>query len=138
MVFYHGNCQTDFEIDPLKRSRYGFPALFLTTSIDLARQYALWHYRQTWANGGGLVYQIKLEKVWFDVCEWGGCSSYTPDFRNKIQAWQKIGHAGLWIQNVSDTPQKKVYAPLLSDILVVYNVANIKSITLLESGITRL
>jgi hypothetical protein len=137
MIFYHGNCIADFEINRFKDSRYGFPALFLTTNIELARLYALWHYRQTWAHGGGMVYEIEVNIGFCDVTDWGGHNSYTPDFRNKIRYWQQCGHSGLLLQNVVDYPHKSLRVPLLSDILVVYKLDNIKQIILSESKITQ-
>lgn len=137
MLYYHGNNEKDFTVNPHKNARYGFPALFFTPNIDLARLYAVHHYRKTQRHGGGFVYAIELPDTLACTRDWQNQSTHTPQFKNLI-CQAATGHIDLLqIKNCLDYPSKELRLLAISDILVCFDTQIITEIgmNLIESGI---
>ncbi len=116
--YYHGT-SLGFQLSKARKSRYGFWALFFTDQVELAKNYAKFHSLSSLKNKGCLI-EIEppsISKVFDLKYE----STYTADFRRLILAEKKLRTKVLLLKNTLDSPSLKRFAPMSSNILVVYD-----------------
>jgi hypothetical protein len=133
MKVYHGNCINNFTINRFQNSRYGLKALFATPNIELARLYAVYHYRQSYQNAGGYIYSFDIDDEFF-LLDYQGKLSYTSEFRRMI--YENSKSDVLYIKNVIDYPHKSMRQFNLSDIVAIFNFDVINHIELIEKNVT--
>jgi hypothetical protein len=117
--FYHGTPEKDWQISPHRKSRYGFWAIFGTSSLDLARAYS--------GRGGtfldrreGFVYRIEYRPGKRLEIDLHGARSFNAQMRNLIYEIYRQGPDSAVIRNVADSPAAKTLVPVLSDIHIVF------------------
>lgn len=113
MPVYHGHPEKDFVLTN-QASRYGFPVLFFTNNIILAKNY----------SKGGI---IMAEIDYFQSFDYRGGISHSAHFRNLIHDLYKKGTPSVVIKNVYDSPNHE-YSLEKSDLYVVFDFSRIKNI----------
>jgi hypothetical protein len=135
MEVYRGDLKNNFTIKPWLKSRYGIPALFFTPDIDLARLYAIHHARQARLSHKGSVYMFDINNFYLFSMDFGGNSSYGPEFRNMIYTLRDFNYKAALIKNVLDYPSKELIRYQSSDIVVVYDFSIIMDLKLVQTDI---
>jgi hypothetical protein len=119
MIVYHGSSSSNFQVKS-KPSRYGFPALFFTDSIELAQLYALHRAREEGA-AKGYVYQYDLPKPSRTIDYQGGIT-HCGHFRNLMFRLYRATVKSALIQNCFDYPSRQLRAYQSSDVMVVFDL----------------
>lgn len=128
MIYYHGTDIRDWTIYKHQSSRYGMPAIFLSTGPTLANLYATYHARQRGLDHGYL-YQCELRTDNLPKVQVNNISTYTADFRNLIHKLHKSGGKAYLINGVWDYPCTDLRTAHRDSIVCVFNlkmVINIK------------
>jgi hypothetical protein len=126
MIYYFGTYLEEFKIESHILSRYGFPSLFLTTDIELAKLYAKYHADKN-KKEKGFIYQFEVFRIG-ETIDYKGSFTYSSHFRNYIFDCKKRNIDSVIIKNTYDCPSEKYSQLIKSDILVVFDFALIKSI----------
>ena len=125
MKYYHGSSQPDLIVDPNRASRYGFPAFFLSSNLDLAIQYA-WHNAALEEKStAGFVYEFELELI-AQVVDFKNEITHNSHFRNMIYRLESQKHLAVRIINTLDYPSEKFKQKHYSDILIVFDFRLLK------------
>lgn len=134
MFVYRGAHTNPFCIVQSINSRYGIPALFFTTNLNLARAYAR-HYAHTLnLNSGGYVHQYSLPEN-LAVHNFNFKSSNCPVFRNLIYHLKHSRQPAVIITNVLDYPSDSLRLADFSDLIVVFSFSLISGQQLIESNL---
>lgn len=118
MKFYHGCKYENLKIETHIRSRYGFTAIFLTPSKELAVQYAYYNYLK---YGKGYLYAFEIIEPSHEI-DFNNGVSHSMVFRNLVYKLQKEQHASVLIKNVIDYPSEKVANFKSFDVLIIFNL----------------
>jgi len=129
--YYRGDKSVNFSIKNIA-SRYGFPAIFLTTNIELARDYAYSLAREKQIMGGGFLYEFDIINNFF-IHDYKFQDSYHGNFKKLIIDFKIQNKKIVKIKNVIDYPKK--YKNSISDLIVIYDFLMIKSFKLIESNV---
>lgn len=133
MKVYRGDLQDNFKVDLLKKSRYGFPALFFATKIDLAKLYAAKAASDFNTQSNGCIYECTISDF-IPVIDLNGEFSYSFKFRNLIHRLYRDKIKIVRITNVIDYPSDDYLKIIHSDIIVVYDFNQIKNLKLIDNG----
>lgn len=126
MKYYHGSSQHDLKISGSRNSRYGFPALFLASNIDLAVQYAFYNAEQQKSNLPGCVYEFDLPAI-PKVIDFKNEITHNTSFRNLIYRLKSQKYSAVRILNALDYPSIKFKEKHYSTIVVVFDFEVIKN-----------
>ena len=118
MKVYMGTHSANFEILDNINSRYGFPALFFTNNLHLARLYAT-HYAKENDLSGGYVYEFEIRSP-DEVIDWNNFS-YSAEFVQKINDLYNEKHKSAALRNVIDFPKQDYSRFVYSDIYIVFD-----------------
>jgi hypothetical protein len=135
MELYRGDLKGNFEVKDWLRSRYGIRALFFTPDLDLARLYAIHHARQAKQSHKGTVYMCEINDFHLFPYDFGGKSSYSPDFRNMVFTFRDFNYKAALIKNVLDYPTKELIRYESSDIVVVYDFSVIQNLRIVQTNV---
>lgn len=124
MKFYHGTYLTDFVIENHIDSRYGFKCLFLTNNLQLAKLYAKYHSDKKKCKGSVYVMDLPIGKTY----DFNFGLTYSALFRNLIYSLFEKEVPSVLIKNVIDYPSDKFKDFIISDILVVFDLAIIQNV----------
>jgi hypothetical protein len=116
MKVYHGYKSAQFKIENHINSRYGFPCLFFTDNIELAKNYS---------NNTVISAELNVQTVF----DFNNGISHSLTFRNLIYSLRKKSVPVVKIRNVFDRPNEN-YPLELSDIYVVFDFNQINNIQL--------
>jgi hypothetical protein len=125
MKYYHGSSQHDLKLDAGRPSRYGFPALFLASNLDLAVQYAWHNADQVVGNSAGYVYEFEMDPI-AKVVDFKNEITHNSHFRNLIYRLQSQKHSAVRISNALDYPSVKFKQKHYSDIVIVFDFQLLK------------
>ena len=114
MRFFHGSREKDLQIKWGGDRCYSFPYFFMTSEIELAKNYSK-HYARTDRNLFFCDFDIRFHEVDF------GGMTYTSEFRNLIFKLSNEDHKAVLLKNCLDKPSEK-WSFVLSDILVVFDL----------------
>jgi hypothetical protein len=109
---------------------------FFTTNYKLARLYSIHIAKQFGgAFGHGAVFSAQINDLWLYQYDFGGKSSYGPEFRNIIFTFRDFNHKAVLIKNVVDYPSKDMMLFESSDIIVVFDFSILDQLTVRETNI---
>ena len=129
MLVYHGTHKADLFIINSKRSRYSFPALFATTNIALAKLYARY---QVPAQMPGYLYEIDIAAK-PTIYPYHGKPSFSREFRNLMYEFHRDKYKLVQLTDVLDYPVDSMKIKALSDIIVIFDLTLIRSVTLYQT-----
>lgn len=134
MKLYRGSSSSDFEVKKHVRSRYGFNALFFTTSLELARLYAhhLAREKRNWK--GGFVYEFDIPTPYKKINYKNGIT-HSRHFRNLMYELHREDINSAIIENCYDYPSKDLVRYIDSDLVVVFDLDSIKNFKLIEENV---
>jgi hypothetical protein len=132
MNVYRGDYSNEWQIEHLKKSRYGMPALFWSNDINVASMYADYHAKSNYLPCG-YVYACKLPILPICTVNYNYKYSYGAEFRNLIYSLHRLKHNWVCIKNVLDVPSKEYLSPIVADIYVCFNPGAIGSMELVKS-----
>lgn len=114
-MIYHGT-KTEIDFVTLKNSRYGFPCLFFTDSIELASSFA---------GKSGCIYQAPIPFLNKTV-NFNHKPTFSSEYRNLIfKLYQD--QINCKIENIYDRPNEN-YPWEKSTIYVLFNLKNLKKV----------
>jgi hypothetical protein len=122
-MFYFGTHISDFKIENHINSRYGFKALFFTSSLEVAELYANFHAKKN-RKQNGYVYQADIIRI-EHVVDFRGYISHSSTFRNLVYNLQSKGCRSVAIRNVYDYPSEELMRMIKSDITIVFDFIRI-------------
>lgn len=109
------------------RGRYSFPTLFLSTRRDHAATYWRYtrrHYRKAYA------YEVKLiDELYIPEIDFEGKDTYQASFRNLIKTLSMTGKKAYRIKNCVDYPHKDFAEVRLVDIIVIFDMSVIATVS---------
>lgn len=134
MKLYRGSSSENFEVKKHVRSRYGFNALFFTTSLELARLYAhhLAREKRNWK--GGFVYEFEIPEPYKKI-NYEGAITHSSHFRNLMFKLYREDLKSAIIENCYDYPSKELVRYINSEVVVVFDLDLIKQFKLIESNV---
>lgn len=127
MEYFRGDANPDFKVGEYFRSRYGFPALFFTSNLNLARAYAQYHTRKLEKKGSGFIFSFEAPD-YIPEYDYKHSLSHSRHFRKLIYDFYHEGCEIIKLKNVVDYPSSEFADYTASDILVVFNLKLIKNL----------
>ena len=134
MKFYRGDIVENFKVANTL-SRYGFPALFFSSDIELARIYAKYKSKQSHKMTGGYVHEFEINRP-RRVHDFNFEISHSRIFRNLIHDFKNKGYPSVLIKNVMDYPSETCNHFDYTDICVVFFMSEIIEVKILEKNLT--
>ena len=111
---YHGTIHSKHI--PGKVSRYGFPAMFYTPSLELAHNYAKHHAQGS--DQEPVVRQLSITPYQIDkTVDFSGNVTFSPEFRNLVH--ENRHHNIVRVVNCLDRPSED-YPLIHADIYIFY------------------
>lgn len=136
MDIYRGSSSKDFEVKKHIQSRYGFNALFFTSSIELARMYAVHHAQIKGTSNGGFVYEFFMPRP-RKVIDYNFGITYSRHFRNMIYELHAKKWKSVIIANCYDSPSEKTKKYIINDLVVLFDLDLIKGYKRIESNVKK-
>jgi len=126
MKLYHGSGNKHLVLKSQYPSRYGITALFLTDNIELANNFAKSKY--------GQLYEVDVQEPNVRI-DFGAKSTYqnNQDFTKILKYYKNMGYPAIKIINCLDSPNIKLSKPVLSTIVVVFNINIVKAIKKIDT-----
>lgn len=124
MKYYRGDSNADFQVSEGMNSRYGFPAIFFTSSKKLAQNYAKHLTRNRLRTGSVYAFEYSQNRVKVDF---QFKISHSAEFRNLIHTLKSRNIPSALIYNVIDYPSEQFKEYSVSDILVVFDLSIFKT-----------
>jgi hypothetical protein len=128
MKIYRGDNTRNFKVNKRTNSRYGFPALFFSTKVDLARLYA--EYKAL-DGGDATVYKFDTIMAMPSV-DFNGKESYSGEFVDLIHRLKGSGAKAVRITNVFDYPSQDFKGNNNSDIVAIFDFSVINGGSIIE------
>jgi hypothetical protein len=132
MKLFRGDLRANFEPKQWMRGRYGFTALFWSTSCEVATTYAHFHAHAMGQTHKGFVHMCEIDERYLIPYHFKSSPSYSPEFRNLIHTLHQFRHQAAIIHDVIDYPSKefKLFTP--SSVVVVFDFSLITNLYLME------
>lgn len=133
-LFYRGSSSKDFQVKRHVDSRYGFPALFFSSELEIARLYAAHNAREKHNHAGGYVYSMEIMEPMKRI-DYKFKVTRCAHFRNLMYELFNSGMDSALVRNALDFPSSDTRQFLDSDILVVFDLSIIPAMELVESNV---